>query len=60
VAVDSPAFNPRPEGILLIPGVIDVTTNYLEHPELVTGSIEQLVVGGDSRRVTARTDCGST
>jgi hypothetical protein len=44
--------------MLLIPSVIDVTTNYLEHPELVTDRIEQLVVGGDSRRVIARTDCG--
>jgi 5-methyltetrahydropteroyltriglutamate--homocysteine methyltransferase len=52
--------NPPPRGMILIPGVIDVTTNYLEHPEVVADRIEQFVdvMGGDVSRVIAGTDCG--
>ena len=52
--------NPLPRGMILIPGVIDVTTNYLEHPEVVADRIELFVdvMGGDPRRVIAGTDCG--
>ena len=52
--------NPPPRGMILIPGVIDVTTNYLEHPEVVADRIEQFVdvMGGDPSRVIAGTDCG--
>jgi 5-methyltetrahydropteroyltriglutamate--homocysteine methyltransferase len=52
--------NPPPDGMILIPGVIDVTTNYLEHPQLVADRIEQFVdvMGGDKSRVIASTDCG--
>ena len=52
--------NPPPRGMILIPGVIDVTTNYLEHPEVVADRIELFVdvMGGDPRRVIAGTDCG--
>jgi 5-methyltetrahydropteroyltriglutamate--homocysteine methyltransferase len=52
--------NPPPEPMILIPGVIDVTTNYLEHPEAVADRICQFVdvMGGDRRRVIAGTDCG--
>jgi 5-methyltetrahydropteroyltriglutamate--homocysteine methyltransferase len=51
---------PPPRGMLLIPGVIDVTTNYLEHPEVVADRIEMFVevMGGDQSRVIAGTDCG--
>ncbi|HEY0248849.1 MAG TPA: cobalamin-independent methionine synthase II family protein [Gryllotalpicola sp.] len=53
------AAHPLPEGALLIPGVIDVTTNYLEHPELVAWRIEQAAAAvGDPSRVIAGTDCG--
>ena len=46
--------------MILIPGVIDVTTNYLEHPEVVADRIELFVdvMGGDPSRVIAGTDCG--
>ena len=46
--------------MILIPGVIDVTTNYLEHPEVVADRIELFVdvMGGDRSRVIAGTDCG--
>ena len=47
-----------PDDKMLIPGVIDSSTNYVEHPELVAQRIERLanVVGRD--RVIAGTDCG--
>jgi 5-methyltetrahydropteroyltriglutamate--homocysteine methyltransferase len=50
---------PPPPEILLLPGVIDVTTNYLEHPEVVADRICQWVEAvGDRERVIACTDCG--
>ena len=47
-----------PEGKTLIPGVIDSTTNFVEHPELVRDRILSYanVVGRDN--VIAGTDCG--
>jgi 5-methyltetrahydropteroyltriglutamate--homocysteine methyltransferase len=52
--------NPLPRDMVLIPGVVDVTTNYLEHPEVVADRIELFVdvMGGDRSRVIAGTDCG--
>ncbi len=43
---------------VLMPGVVDTTTNYIEHPELVAERICRFaeVVGAD--RVLASTDCG--
>ncbi|HUN99745.1 MAG TPA: cobalamin-independent methionine synthase II family protein [Bradyrhizobium sp.] len=50
---------PPPREMILIPGVIDVTTNYLEHPEVVADRIERFVEAiGDRSRVIASTDCG--
>lgn len=44
---------------LLIPGVIDTTTNYIEHPETVADRIERVALAvGDPRRIIAGTDCG--
>jgi 5-methyltetrahydropteroyltriglutamate--homocysteine methyltransferase len=44
---------------LLIPGVIDTTTNYVEHPAVVADRIEAIArVVGDPRRIIAGTDCG--
>ena len=47
-----------PEGKVLIPGVIDSTTHFIEHPELVAQRLGQYarVVGGE--RVIAGVDCG--
>ena len=47
-----------PEGKVLVPGVIDTSTNYVEHPTLVAQRITRYanVVGRD--RVIAGTDCG--
>jgi 5-methyltetrahydropteroyltriglutamate--homocysteine methyltransferase len=51
--------NPLPAHMLLIPGVLDTTTNIVEHPELVAQRLEQAVsVVGDRERVIAGTDCG--
>jgi 5-methyltetrahydropteroyltriglutamate--homocysteine methyltransferase len=44
---------------LLIPGVIDTTTNYVEHPQVVADRIERIATAvGDPRRIIAGTDCG--
>ena len=50
---------PLPDDMVFIPGVIDVTTNYLEHPELVANRICAAVEAiGERSRVIAGTDCG--
>jgi 5-methyltetrahydropteroyltriglutamate--homocysteine methyltransferase len=44
---------------LLIAGVIDPLTNFVEHPETVADRIERAAAAvGDPRRVVAATDCG--
>ncbi|MDP7516753.1 MAG: cobalamin-independent methionine synthase II family protein [Arenicellales bacterium] len=47
-----------PDDKILVPGVIDSTTNFVEHPELIRQRIERFVgiVGKD--RVMAGSDCG--
>jgi 5-methyltetrahydropteroyltriglutamate--homocysteine methyltransferase len=47
-----------PDDYVLIPGLIDSTTNFVEHPELVAERLQRFVdiVGPD--RVVAGTDCG--
>jgi 5-methyltetrahydropteroyltriglutamate--homocysteine methyltransferase len=51
--------NPLPAHMLLMPGVLDTTTNFVEHPELVARRLEEAVsVVGDRERVVAGTDCG--
>ncbi len=52
--------HPLPEGMLLVAGVIDTKTNYVEHPRLVADRLHQAVAaaGGDPTRVLAGTDCG--
>jgi len=47
-----------PEGKYLIPGVIDSTTNYVEHPELVAERIERYASVVGPERVVAGVDCG--
>lgn len=50
---------PLPDTMLLLPGVIDSTVNYIEHPEVVADRICQVVEAvGDRSRVIASTDCG--
>jgi 5-methyltetrahydropteroyltriglutamate--homocysteine methyltransferase len=70
-AVSFPAANPRhahewkiwkevrlPQGKRLIPGVIDSTSNFVEHPELVAERLVRFanLVGRDN--VMAGVDCG--
>jgi 5-methyltetrahydropteroyltriglutamate--homocysteine methyltransferase len=53
------AANPPPPEIVLLPGVIDSTTNYVEHPEVVANRIcEAVAAVGDRDRVIAGCDCG--
>jgi 5-methyltetrahydropteroyltriglutamate--homocysteine methyltransferase len=53
------ARQPLPASWLLIAGVIDTTTNYVEHPEVVAERIEAAALAvGDPHRVLAGTDCG--
>jgi 5-methyltetrahydropteroyltriglutamate--homocysteine methyltransferase len=50
---------PLPREMTLIVGVIDTTTNYIEHPEIVAERLERAAeVLGDAHRVMAGTDCG--
>jgi 5-methyltetrahydropteroyltriglutamate--homocysteine methyltransferase len=51
--------HPLPNDMLLIPGVVETTSNFVEHPEVVARRIEEAVsVVGDRERVIASTDCG--
>ena len=47
-----------PDDKVLVPGVVDTTTNFVEHPELVRQRLERFtaIVGAD--RVIAGSDCG--
>jgi 5-methyltetrahydropteroyltriglutamate--homocysteine methyltransferase len=70
-ALSFPAANPRhghewkvwrevklPGDKIIIPGVIDSTTNVVEHPELVADRIVQYVGIVGRERVIAGVDCG--
>jgi len=51
--------HPLPPHMLLIPGVIDTTTNFIEHPLVVARRLREAVAAvGDKERVIASTDCG--
>jgi 5-methyltetrahydropteroyltriglutamate--homocysteine methyltransferase len=51
--------HPLPGSMLFLPGVIDSTTNFVEHPEVVADRICQAVDAvGDRSRVIAGVDCG--
>ena len=47
-----------PDDMILVPGVIDTTSNFVEHPELVAQRIERFVEIVGTDRVIAGTDCG--
>jgi 5-methyltetrahydropteroyltriglutamate--homocysteine methyltransferase len=47
-----------PEGKVLVPGVVDTTTNFVEHPDLVAQRIQRFVDIVGSDRVIAGSDCG--
>ena len=52
------ADKPLPDGKVIVPGVIDSTTNYIEHPRLVAQRIERFASLVGRERVIASTDCG--
>jgi 5-methyltetrahydropteroyltriglutamate--homocysteine methyltransferase len=47
-----------PEDKVLVPGVLDTTTNFVEHPELVTQRLQRFVDIVGAERVIAGSDCG--
>jgi 5-methyltetrahydropteroyltriglutamate--homocysteine methyltransferase len=50
---------PLPSDMILVPGVVETTSNFVEHPEVVARRIEEAVAAvGDRERVIASTDCG--
>ena len=50
--------NEIPGSKILVPGVVDTTTNFIEHPELVAERIEKFVNIVGKERVIAGSDCG--
>ena len=70
-AVSFPGANPQhghewkvweevklPEGKIIIPGVIDSTSNFVEHPELVADRIVQYARVAGRENIIAGVDCG--
>ena len=47
-----------PDDKVLVPGVVDTTTNFVEHPELVAERIARFVGIVGDERVIAGSDCG--
>lgn len=47
-----------PEDKILVPGVLDTTTNFVEHPELVAQRLQRFVDIVGAERVIAGSDCG--
>jgi len=70
-AVSFEAANPRhehewklfeevklPDGKILIPGVLDSTTNFIEHPELVAQRLTRYAAVVGRNNIIAGSDCG--
>lgn len=47
-----------PEDKVLVPGVVDTTTNFVEHPDLVAERVSRFVDIVGAERVIAGSDCG--
>jgi 5-methyltetrahydropteroyltriglutamate--homocysteine methyltransferase len=47
-----------PDDKVLVPGVVDTTTNFVEHPDLVAQRVARFVDIVGSERVIAGSDCG--
>ena len=47
-----------PDDKVLVPGVINSTSNYIEHPELVADRLERYAAIVGRERIIAGTDCG--
>ena len=50
--------NEIPDDKILIPGVVDTTTNFVEHPQLVAERLTRFVDIVGAERVQAGSDCG--
>jgi 5-methyltetrahydropteroyltriglutamate--homocysteine methyltransferase len=50
--------HPLPDGKVLLPGVIDSVTNFVEHPDLVAERITRFASVVGKENVIATTDCG--
>ena len=51
--------DPLPDEMVLVAGMIDTTSNYVEHPEVVADRLIRVADAvGDPRRIIAGTDCG--
>jgi 5-methyltetrahydropteroyltriglutamate--homocysteine methyltransferase len=50
---------PPPDHMILVPGVVESASNYIEHPQVICNRILQAVDAvGDRERVIASSDCG--
>jgi 5-methyltetrahydropteroyltriglutamate--homocysteine methyltransferase len=47
-----------PQDKILVPGVVDSTTNFVEHPEVVAQRLERFLPFMGAERVIAGSDCG--
>ncbi len=47
-----------PEDKIIVPGVLDTTTNFVEHPQLVAERLERVALILGRERVMAGSDCG--
>jgi 5-methyltetrahydropteroyltriglutamate--homocysteine methyltransferase len=47
-----------PDDVVLVPGVLDTSSNYVEHPELIAQRIERYASFAGRERVMAGSDCG--
>ena len=47
-----------PAGKILVPGVVDTCTNYVEHPELIAERLGRFAEAVGAERLMAGTDCG--
>jgi 5-methyltetrahydropteroyltriglutamate--homocysteine methyltransferase len=47
-----------PDDRILVPGVVDTTTNFVEHPELVAQRLERFTAIFGKDRIMAGSDCG--
>jgi 5-methyltetrahydropteroyltriglutamate--homocysteine methyltransferase len=53
------ADSPLPDHMALVAGVIDTTSNYVEHDEVVADRLMRITDAvGDPHRIIAGTDCG--
>jgi 5-methyltetrahydropteroyltriglutamate--homocysteine methyltransferase len=50
--------NEIPDEKILVPGVVDTTSNFVEHPQLVAERLARFVDIVGSERVQAGSDCG--